>query len=190
MRQHAWSESTTLLKRTATTILILTAFAGLVAIGGIGSQVRGQQTDGRVTPQLQGSWDVTITTTPNPPFQIPFRILRTVGSVGVVDAYAFPSITPTAGPLINSAGHGSWSRIGPREFSVTVQYFQLNPSAPLDKLDSVGKVRENIRLSSDGNSYSSVFQTEIFLPDGTLIIQNSGRTEARRIQVEPLAVFP
>ena len=139
---------------------------------------------------LEGSWDVTITTTPNPPFAIPFRILRTVTSRGVIDAYAFPSITPTQGLLTNSAGHGSWTKIGARLFSATVEYFQLDLSQPLDELDTIGKVRENIRLSKDGNSYVSVFETTIYLPDGTPIIFNSGKTEAKRIAVEPLAQVP
>jgi hypothetical protein len=172
-------------KPAASMVAILGLAICLVVVGGIGSQLHGQQND-RNEPQLQGSWDVTITTTPNPPFAIPFRILRTVGADGVVDAYAFPAITPTDGPLINSAGHGSWKKIGPREFSVTVQYFQLNPAAPVDKLDSIGKVRETIKLSADGKTYTSDFQTAIYLPNGSVAITNSGKTAGRRIQVEPL----
>jgi hypothetical protein len=177
-------------KPPASVIALLSLSACLIALGGIGSQARGDENGRNDNSALQGSWEVTITTTPNPPFKVPFRILRTVGADGVVDAYSFPSFTPTAGALINSAGHGSWKKLGERLFSVTVEYFQLNPSLPLDKLDTIGKVRENIRLSPDGNSYSSVFETEIFLPDGTRIIQNSGKTEARRIRVEPLSYFP
>ncbi len=132
---------------------------------------------------LRGSWDITITTTPNPPFAVPFRILRTVTGVGVVDSYAFPPITPTAGALINSSGHGSWKKAsGRRHFTVLVKYFQLNPATPLAVLDSIGTVRENITLSADGNSYTSFFWTEIALPDGTVIVQNSGSTTAKRIQ--------
>jgi hypothetical protein len=132
---------------------------------------------------LKGSWDITITTTPNPPFAVPFRILRTVTGTGVVDAYAFPPITPTAGALINSSGHGSWKKVdGHRHFTVVVKYFQLNPATPLAVLDSIGTVTENITMSADGNSYSSFFLTEIALPDGTVIIQNSGSTTATRIQ--------
>ena len=132
---------------------------------------------------LKGSWDITITTTPNPPFAVPFRILRTVSSEGVVDAYAFPPITPTVGALINSSGHGSWKKAhGRRAYTVIVKYFQLDPSNFFAVLNSVGTVREEITLAPDGNSYTSVFQTDIALPDGTVIIQNSGATTATRIQ--------
>lgn len=172
-------------KPVVSVIALLCLSVCLVAFGGLSSQVRGDDAH-----TLEGSWDIVITTTPNPPFQIPFRILRTVTRVGVVDAYAFPSITPTPGALINSGGHGSWMKIGPRLYSATVEYFQLNPSAPLDKLDTVGKVRENIEISKDGNSYISTFETTISLPDGTEIIHNAGRTEGKRITVEPLAYNP
>lgn len=131
---------------------------------------------------LRGSWDITITTTPNPPFATPFRILRTVSKDGVVDAYAFPSITPTQGALVNSSGHGSWKNAGHRQFTVIVKYFQLNPANPLAVLDSIGTVRENITMSADGNSYVSFFWTDIALPDGTVIIKNSGQTTAKRIK--------
>ncbi len=164
---------------------ILSLSICLVVMGGVASQLHGQQND-RNEPQLQGSWDVTITTTPNPPFAIPFRILRTVGADGVVDAYSFPAITPISGLLIKGR-QGRWKKTGPREYSVTVEYFQLNPSAAeYDKLDSIGKVRETIKVWPDGKSYSSVFKTDIYLPDGTLVFTNPGETEGRRIQVEPL----
>ncbi len=143
--------------------------------------------------QLEGAWDVVITTTPQPPFAGPFRILRTVTSVGVTDAYAFPSITPTqatgASPLVNSSGHGDWGVLDHGLYSVTVKYFQLNP-IKLDVLDTVGTVRENIRMAPDGNSYSSVFETTVALPNGVTIITNQGRTQATRITVKPLLYLP
>jgi hypothetical protein len=141
--------------------------------------------------QLEGAWDIVITTTPNPPFAVPFRILRTVTPTGVVDAYAFPSITPTKPtgvPLVNTSGHGNWGVLDHGYYSVTVKYFQLNASA-LNVLDSVGTVRENIRMAPDGNSYTSVFETTIALPGG-VTITNQGRTEATRIRVEPLLYLP
>jgi hypothetical protein len=141
--------------------------------------------------QLEGAWDIVITTTPNPPFAVPFRILRTVTPTGVVDAYAFPSITPTKPtgvPLVNTSGHGNWGVLDHGYYSVTVKYFQLNPSA-LNVLDSVGTVRENIRMAPDGNSYDSVFETTIDLGKG-VTFTNQGRTHATRIQVQPLLYLP
>jgi hypothetical protein len=155
--------------------------AALVAAAGSWTLLRADSDD-RGEQGLKGSWDITITTTPNPPFAVPFRILRTVSEDGVVDAYAFPSITPTQGLLVNSSGHGSWKKAGHHQFTAVVKYFQLNPSNPLAVLDSIGTVRENITISADGNSYKSFFWTDIALPNGTVIIQNSGETTATRIK--------
>jgi hypothetical protein len=169
-----------LLSPKASVLAVITIFGVLAAGGAKWSQLRGDQNDNG----LQGSWEIQISGTP-------FRILRTIGPEGVVDSYDFPPITPTQGALVNSGGHGNWSKIGPNEYSVTVEYFQLNPTAAFDKqLDSVGKVRENIRVSKDGKSYVSIFETTISLPDGTPIIPNSGRTTATKIAVEPIAGHP
>jgi hypothetical protein len=131
--------------------------------------------------KLEGSWNIAISGTP-------FRILRTVADGGVVDAYAFPPFSPTPGALVNSGGHGNWKKIGPQTYAVTVHYFQLNPALnpTFNILDTVGKVVETIRVSKDGQSYTSVFTTNISFPDGTPFITNPGATSAQRIVVEPL----
>jgi hypothetical protein len=169
-------------RRGRATVFALAIAAILVATAGDRTVLRADS-DEHGAKALEGSWDITITTTPNPPFATPFRILRTVSESGVVDAYAFPSITPTQGALVNSAGHGVWDKAGHNQFKVLVKYFQLNPANPLAVLDSIGTVRENITMGADGNSYKSFFWTEIALPNGTVIIQNSGETTAKRIKL-------
>ncbi len=159
-------------------LLAITSAIGLALALSVGSGVAIADHDD--SPKLEGSWMITITGTP-------FKILRTFTDGGVVDAYAFPPITPTPGPLINSGGHGNWKKIGPRTFAVTVKYFQLNPqlNSTFQILDSLGTVRETVVLSKDGQSYTSVFQTVVELSGGG-IIPNAGATTATRINVEPL----
>ena len=133
--------------------------------------------------RIEGAWDVVITTTPNPPFATPFRILRTVSKKTVTDAYAFPPITPTTGALLmNSSGHGSVTKIGKSDFQVVVKYFQLNPANFFGVLDTVGTVIEHVTVSDDKDSYISDFTTAVQLPDGTTIATNSGSTTATRIR--------
>jgi len=159
-------------------LLAITSAVVLALAVSIGSRVAiADQDDG---PKVEGSWMITITGTP-------FKILRTYTDSAVVDAYAFPPITPTTGPLINGSGHGAWKKIGPRTFSVTVKYFQLNPqlNSTFQILDSIGTVRETVVLSKDGQSYTSVFQTVVELSGGG-VIPNAGATTATRINVEPL----
>jgi hypothetical protein len=189
-------------------LLLLTAFGGLLALEATAIRASASEPGQAAKPpvqataaerdarapedrQLEGAWDIVITTTPNPPFATPFRILRTVTAAGVTDAYAFPSITPskvTGVPFSNTSGHGDWGVLDHGYYSVTVKYFQLNPSS-LDVLDSVGTVRENIRMAPDGNSYTSVFETTIDLGKGVTFV-NQGRTTATRIKVEPLLYLP
>lgn len=169
----------------------------LVLLSGFGSNLRGED-NGRHDDKNErrlvgvvGSWDITITGTP-------FRILRTYDKGGgVVDAYSFPPLVgiagqdaciPTSEPLINSGGHGEWIRTGHRQFAVTVQYYQLDPSLnkQAQTLNSIGKVREIIEIGKEFDTYTSTFETEITDPNGSLLCTNSGTTEAKRIKIEPL----
>jgi hypothetical protein len=136
---------------------------------------------------LKGSWEIRITQPDlSPlPFGLDFRILRTVTSDGVVDAYAFPGFGP-AGPqpgLVSNSGHGTWENAGgPRQYKAVVKYFQIDQAAFPFVLHSTGTVTEQITVSQDGDSYTSRFVTEIHLPNGTLIFTNQGGTIATRIK--------
>ena len=69
-------------------LLAITAAVALALAVSVGSRVAiADQDDG---PKIEGSWMITITGTP-------FKILRTYTDGAVVDAYAFPPITPTPG---------------------------------------------------------------------------------------------
>src|SRR5262249_966928 len=125
--------------------------------------------------KLEGTWALTVPGTP-------FRINRTFFANGTnVDASTFTPITPTPGPLIDSDGHGAWTRTGPGKYAVTLLFFQLNPTT--GALDTYGKVRESVVI--EGDSYKGVFKTDIFLPNGTPIIHVGGTTEGHRIPVQP-----
>jgi len=174
-------------------------FAALAAVTILGFQQSVLQADS-ANPgndhKLEGAWDIVIWAQapgsgPNDPyFPTPFRILRTIAPVGVADGYGFPGLVPGPAGQTNSSGHGDWRRIGNNLYSATVKYFQLNYTTPPGPFGSVvqyiGTVRENIKLSADGNSYESDFLTSFSLPDGTPLGSNGGKTKATRIVVDPL----
>jgi hypothetical protein len=170
-------------KRVLTKIALIVALATAVASG---QQVRAASDEHELNG-LEGSWEIKITQPDYSPlpFGLDFRILRTVTSEGVIDAYAFPGFGPT-GPqpgLVSNPGHGSWMKAaGARTYNVTVKYFQTDESAFPYVLNSIGKVTEQIKLSRDGDSYTSQFVTQIYRPDGTLIFTNAGGTIATRIK--------
>jgi len=138
----------------------------------IPSTMRGQVA--AVDP-LQGSWDIIITGSP-------YRILRSVSPVGVVDAYAFPAFTTTVGSIVAGPGHGTWVKLSTGVYAAAVDYFQIDIKTGL--LDSIGRVTEVITMGSDGNSYTSTFKTQVYSPAGALLLTNPGATSATRISVD------
>ncbi len=173
------------MKKTTLSYSLLGALTLFLAGSGVWSNLHGQQGNPGNEPSIVGSWDLVIPTSP-------FRILRTYDSGGgVVDAYAFPPFTPTQGPLINSTGHGTWVRTGPRTYKVLVKYFQLDPSknAQFAVLDSIGTVAETVTMGPDlgpvhASTYSSTFLTTVNKPDGSVVLQNPGGTTGVRITVQ------
>jgi hypothetical protein len=166
-------------------VILKIALAGvLAAVVASGPQLRADEGNEQ---GLRGSWEITIT---QPDFQplpygLDFRILRTVTSDGVVDAYAFPgfgALGPQPG-LVSNSGHGIWKKAGRgRKYSAVVKYFQIDQAAFPNVLHSTGTVTEQITLSRDGDSYTSQFVTEVVGPDGTVIFTNWGGTIATRIK--------
>lgn len=166
-------------------VLASIAVIGALAATLIGGPHLRAASDESGSPGLQGSWEIKITQPDYSPLPVglDFRILRTVTSEGVIDAYAFPGFGPT-GPqpgLVANPGHGTWEKAGgERKYNVTVKYFQTDQSAFPYVLNSIGRVTEQITLARDGESYTSQFVTQIYSPDGTLIFTNAGGTIARR----------
>ena len=172
-----------IMKRILTKVALAAVLATVVASG---PQLGAVSADNEERG-LQGSWEIKITQPDlSPlPFGLDFRILRTVTSESVVDAYAFPGFGP-AGPqpgLVSNSGHGTWKNAGrPRQYKAVVKYFQIDQASFPFVLHSTGTVTEQITVSRDGDSYTSQFVTEIHLPDGTLVFTNQGGTIAKRIK--------
>ncbi|MEQ1884890.1 MAG: hypothetical protein ABL967_07495 [Bryobacteraceae bacterium] len=176
---------------------IVVAMLAVVMMFGLQQGVLKADSNSSNDRNLEGAWDVVIWLPfgPNGSFvPTPFRILRTIGPVGIVDGYGFPALTFTPGAT-NGTGHGDYKRIGKDRnrdrdvYSATVKYFELNavPDAQTNSVvNSIQTVRETIRLSSDGNSYESDFLTTFTSPSGQVLGTNGGKTKATRIVVQPL----
>jgi hypothetical protein len=166
------------MKKTIFSFSLLGMLGLFLASSGVWSSLHGEQENQNGGNAIVGSWDIVIPGTP-------FRILRTYDSGGgVVDAYAFPPFSFTPGPLINSPGHGTWVKTGPRQITVFVKYFQLDPSknSTFQVLDSIGTVAEVVNLGGP-DTYTSSFTTRVYKPDGSLLLTNAGTTAGSRIRV-------
>lgn len=153
---------------------IFLATVAVIAILTGPASVRGDG-DNRSTTRIEGTWALKV---PGSGFQIN----RTFFANGTnVDASTFPPIPFTSEPLILSDGHGAWERTGPGRYAVTLLFFQLDPATGF--LHSYGKVRETVRIRK--GVYTGVFETDFFLPNGTLNSHVSGTTEGVLIPAEP-----
>jgi hypothetical protein len=166
--------------------LLLTALAAVAIVGIQQNTLQGQGARSSNGNKLEGAWDVVIwlPVCGGDFCATPYRILRTISTVGIADAYGFPALTGTPG-AVNSSGHGDYTKVGNNLYSATVKYFELtygSPAPPFGSVvSSIETVQELIQVSADGNSYESQFLTTFRSPTGDVLSTNGGKTKATRI---------
>lgn len=152
------------IKKTLAALGVATMLVTLVAFTGTRSNV---SAEGATAPELEGSWEVTV---------------MPDGGDPIVDLATFTS----GGGIINSdpdpnlsTGHGTWVRTGGHEFGVTFVHFLSSGGVALGTV----KVRAEITLDSQTDTFSGPFQTDVFI-GGTLVQTICGTVQAKRISVE------
>jgi len=156
--------------------LVIALFIGpsLMAAGGSLNANEGQDSG----PSLEGSWNVVV----NQGTPAEFRTLITYDAGGGMVASA-PLIQP---PLHASTVHGTWEKIGGRNFAVTFLVLLYDPAG---QFVATAKVRMTVSLNKAGDETDAVATTlDVFDPAGNLLPQFSvcgGTTHGTRIKVEP-----
>jgi len=124
---------------------------------------------------LVGSWDVVVTV----------RNCETGGAI-----FSFPAmITYNQGGTMNESdlgapgltrlhGHGTWSRGRAKDYSASFRWLNFNPDR---SFAGTNIVRSAVRLSNDGNSYTSTDTTELHI-DGNIIPIACGTQTATRFE--------
>ena len=158
------------IKKILAALVVATMLATLIALTGTRSNASG---GGSSAPQLEGSWEITVT--PN-------------GGAPIVDVCTFTS----GGGLINSdpdpnlsTGHGTWVKTGRHEFAVTFVHFLSDQGAALGTL----KVRAEMQLDRHTDTLSGPFRTDVII-GGNVVQSFCGTVHARRINVEPIEACP
>lgn len=158
------------IKKTLAALVVATMLATLIAFTGTRSNV---SAGGATTPELEGSWEVTV---------------MPDGGDPIVDIATFTS----GGGLINSdpdpnlsTGHGTWIRTGGNEFASTFVHFLSDQGAALGTL----KVRAVGQFDRHTDTFSGRFRTDVII-GGNVVQSFCGTVLARRISVEPVEACP
>ena len=147
-----------------------------IAVGAISASADRQGASAR-SGKLAGSWMVTVD---RPGLPLLKSLQTYTRSRGVVE-------TANGGAGARSPSHGAWQRIAPRRYAVTSVFFRYDPASGA-YLGTV-KLRRQIQVAPDGQSFTGVSVGELRDPAGNLLPGSNLRRDTEvghRINVEPI----
>ena len=156
--------------RRASGILRLTLVVGLLAAGG---PVVAQDRDEPGTVEQQGKALVGVWESVGPAgidcqTREPFGpIIRAVYTLHAGGTMSEENTDPVEGPY-RTSGFGIWKPTSGRNYAAVYQHYGFNPvnfEPDGRRLAAIIKVRTNIRLSRDGESFTENGTFEVFFPD-------------------------
>jgi hypothetical protein len=137
--------------------------------------------------QLVSSWAGTVKAT-NPPGLEPFTSLITFSpGGGVVESRRLYVPNSPFGPLLETPGHGAWTRIAGRELEIQFLFLlQGAPNNPTTAGAALGtdNIRMRVRLSPSGDVLEGTFVSRIKDLSGAVVFTASGTYRAQRIVIE------
>lgn len=150
-----------------------------IAVGAMSASADRNGVQGR-SGKLVGAWRVTVDRPGLPPLE-------------EVESYTSSRnvITDANSGAARSAAHGAWQRLGGRKYRTTIVFFRYDPASGA-YLGTV-KIRNEIDVSRDGQSFTGVAFGELRDPAGNLLPGSNTRRDTitgHRINVEPLPAQP
>jgi len=159
-----------------------TALAGGAALAGAqGAAAAGDQ-------GLAGSWQGTVTAT-DPPLGSFTSLFTFTPDGSVVEARRLYLPDSPFGPLLETPGHGSWERVGPRTYAISFRFLlQGAPDNAAFRGQDLGtdNVRWQPTLDRSTARLSGPFQSDVKDPGGAVVFTARGTVTAMRIAVERL----
>ena len=125
---------------------------------------------------IEGAWEVSITLSGGFPF------CASAGTIATRDGLVLAESCYAS----EGAGYGVWTRAGNGQFAITFTGNSFNPGGVVG---GKYKVRATVTLSSDGNSFSGTYRTDILDVAGNPLnppVAISGSMSGVRIKLEPL----
>jgi hypothetical protein len=156
--------------------------AVVVAVGAISASAGNERAGDSAAPKLVGSWMLTVDRGPSLP---PLKSLQSYSGGGTVVEIA------NGGATVRSPSHGAWKRIGNRRYGSTAVFFRYDPVS--GAFIGTLKLRHELELAPDGQSFSGVAVGELRDANGNLLPGSNTRKDlvtAERINVEPLPDIP
>jgi hypothetical protein len=98
------------------------------------------------------------------------------------------SLVGTANVVVRGPAHGTWEHVSGRLYADTHVFFRFDPTGAFL---GTQRIKENVRLAPDGDSYTAVAISDQFDPNGNLVVGGLRATiTATRIHVERIPDQP
>jgi hypothetical protein len=142
-------------KRTLAGATALIAVAALVAAGAIYAS-SGDDGRSQGASPIIGSWEVTVDRGPQLP---PLK--------GLTTFTRGHSLIGTGNTLARGPSHGAWEHVSGRLYADTQVFFRFDPTGAFL---GTQRINENVRLAPDGDSFTTVSISNLFDPNGNLVV--------------------
>ncbi|MEM7582905.1 MAG: hypothetical protein AAF560_05950 [Acidobacteriota bacterium] len=125
-------------------------------------------TGGSQAPSIVGSWQATTTLEP-----------AGEESLALFTFNGDNTFVATGPDASFSVAHGAWKQIGPRKYRLGNIGFVYDASGGIAfRIEN----RTILKVSANGNRFIAEFESDLTLPDGTVIQTTTGSSEGRRIK--------
>jgi hypothetical protein len=127
--------------------------------------------------QIIGSWELVVDRGPQLP---PVK--------GLTTYTRGHSLIGTGNLLVRGPSHGTWEYLGGRRYADTHVFFRFDPTGAFL---GTQRINENVRLAPDGDSYTAVAISNLFDPNGNLVVGGLRATvTATRIHIDRIPDQP
>lgn len=142
-------------KRTLASAIALIAVAAMVAAGAIYAS-SGDNGRSQGANRIIGSWELTVDRGP------------VLGPVKGLTTYTRGhSLIGTGNLLTRGPSHGTWEHLSGRLYADTHVFFRFDPTGTFL---GTQRINENVRLAPDGDSFTTVSISNLFDPNGNLVV--------------------
>ena len=163
-------------KRSLASAIALIAVAAMVAAGAIYAS-SGDDGRSQGANPIIGSWEVTVDRGPQLP---PVK--------GLTTFTRGHSLIGTGNTLVRGPSHGAWEHVSGRLYADTQVFFRFDPTGTFL---GTQRINENVRLAPDGDSFTTVSISNLFDPNGNLVVGGLRATvTATRIHIDRIPDQP